>query len=125
MSVARAADERAMHADLMLAVAQELSALNAMCMTLQDVVAGKVRTGALTGGALVEAQAADAVAQQVAELEKFLRVYVDALETFAEDPLGRALSGVSLTALGRRLAPDRAAPQGSESATSPGDLDLF
>jgi hypothetical protein len=124
MSAAPATEDAATHADLMLAVAQELSALNAMCATLQDVVAGKVRAGALSGGALVEAQAADAVAQHVAELEKFLRVYVDAIETLAEDPLGLALSGVSLTALGRRLAPHRA-QQAAEPVTPAGDLDLF
>jgi hypothetical protein len=116
-----APDAREPSTDLLMAVAQELSDLGDTGAMLQDLIAGKVRAGELDGRALLDAQAADLLVQQLSELAKFLRAYAQGLQTDIPDPLGAALNNVLLSALSRRLAPSRAV----ESEQSSGDLEMF
>lgn len=109
--------------ELLNAVAQELSDLGRTGAMLQDLIAGKVRSGALSGMALLDAQAADLLVQHLNELAKFLRAYAQGLQSDAQDPLALALDSILLSALSRRLAPARAT--NGESEQSAGDLEMF
>lgn len=108
-------------AAILLAVASELAALGRTGSMLQELVAGKVRTGALTGMALLDAQDADLLVQSLAELSNFLRAYAEGLQASAPDALLNALDGVKLSALSGRLLPERA----QTASHGPGGLDLF
>jgi len=117
-------ENRAPSTELLLAVAQELSDLGRTGAMLQDLIAGKVRSGALSGMALLDAQAADLLVQHLTELAKFLRAYADGMQSSASDPLGLALDSILLSALSRRLAPHRA-EEPEIAVSDAGDLEMF
>jgi hypothetical protein len=123
-SLASASAQRPPSTDLLIAVSQELSELGRTGEMLQDLIAGKVRAGALSGMALLDAQAADLLVQHLTELAKFLRAYAEGLQSDAPDPVGVALNSVLLSALSRRLAPHRNDELDGASSAA-GDLEMF
>lgn len=110
-------------AGLLTAIGRELSELGRIGEVLQGVVGARIRSGALSEKALMDAQAADLLVQHLNELATFLDSYASAVASDDDDPLGRALKGVRLRGLVQRLAPARAAQEGA--AVSAGELDLF
>ncbi len=110
-------------AGLLNAIGRELSELGRIGELLQGIVGAKIRSGAMSERALMDAQAADLLVQHLHELAAFLACYAEAVTTDDADPLGRALVGVRLGALVRRLAPERAVQAPPQVAA--GELDLF
>ncbi|MBI3440140.1 MAG: hypothetical protein HY054_16065 [Proteobacteria bacterium] len=106
----------------MLRVSQELADLGRASETLQELVAEKVRASALSGASLLNAQDADLLAQRLAELAKFLRIYAEGIISEAVDPMALALDSVLLGALCRRLAPG---PINDEPKQAAGELEMF
>lgn len=90
--------------ELLFAIANELANLERSGAMLQELVAGKVRSGTLSGMALLDAQDADLLVQHLAELSRFLKNYADGLQSGTPDPLSSALNSVLLGSLSLRLA---------------------
>ena len=111
--------------ELLLAIANELAGLERAGAMLQDLVAGKVRSGALSGMALLDAQGADLLVQQLGELSRFLTTYAKAIRNNAADPLTTALDGVLLSALSRRLASNPEDENPPASGPASGEVEMF
>jgi len=107
-------------AELMTAVAAELADLGRASAMLQELVAGKVRAGDLSGMALLDAQDADLLAQRLGELAKFLHTYASGLRNNVADPLTPALESILLGALVQRLSCNAEQP-----AAASGELEVF
>lgn len=105
------------------ALARELAALAAAGLKLQDLIGAEVRTGKLGTEAMLDAQAADLLSQQLQELAKFLETYTDALQREDADPIRVVTGCLVLGALAKRLQD----PGGilASASNDGGDLEMF
>ncbi len=105
------------------ALGRELAGLAAAGLKLQDLIGAEVRTGKLGAEAMLDAQAADLLSQQLQELAKFLESYSDAVEREDEDPIRAATGCLVLGALAERLRNLGGIPTSVDSVS--GDLEMF
>lgn len=105
------------------ALGRELFGLAGTGLKLQDLIGAEVRTGKLGTEAMLDAQAADLLSQQLQELAKFLEAYSDALQREDEDPIRAATGCLVLGALAKRLQDPDGILTSVDSAG--GDLEMF
>lgn len=105
------------------ALARELAGLASAGLKLQDLIGAEVRTGKLGTEAMLDAQAADHLSQQLQELAKFLETYSDALQREDADPIRVATGCLVLGALAKRLQDPGGILAPASSAS--GDLEMF
>ncbi len=105
------------------ALGRELAGLAGAGLKLQDLIGAEVRAGKLGAEAMLDAQAADLLSQQLQELAKFLEAYSDALQREDADPIRTATSSLVLGALAERLRNPGGIPTSVDSTN--GDLEMF
>lgn len=108
-------------AEVLGAVARELGDLGAASAALQELVAERIRGGAMSDTAVMDAQAADLLVQHLSELSKFVDAYARGLASAGADPLGSALETLVLGALAQRLS----TLSSTQIAPDSGKLELF